>query len=140
MHHAHHTDPPDDGSDPLAGLDPLAHSGELPMTSREHELLQRQINALLISDRVLAQQMAELSSRVSKVEAAEQRTHAEVGLMREELQRNTEITAQVRDLIAAGRMVGKVGDGLGWLAKTLAAIGVLWASFLAAIHFTNPPK
>lgn len=130
----------DDGADPLAGMDPLAHGGDAVMADREHVLLQRQINALLSSDRLLVQQMFDLSSRVARVEQAQQTAAAQVTLMREELQRNTEITGQVRDILTAGRVVRKVGDGIGWLAKTGAAIGLLWAAFLAAVHFTRPPN
>jgi hypothetical protein len=124
--------------DPLAGLDPLAHGGELPMADRERILMQRQINALLISDRLLAQQMAELAQRVGRFEATQQTMASDFGLLREELKANTEVTVQVRDLLTTARGLRKVGDGIAWLAKLVTACALLWAALLAALHFKPP--
>jgi hypothetical protein len=117
----------------------LAHGGEVSLQTREQILMQRQINALLLSDRLLAQQMAELSTRVGKVESVQQSTTDQVVLMRRELAEIKQVTTQVRDLMTAGRVVRQVGNGIGWIAKTGAALALLWAAVMAVLH-VKPPQ
>jgi hypothetical protein len=133
--------PPDDGRDPLAGLDPLRHHDELPHTRREAlemQIMERQLAAMLAHARLVSEQIAELTRRLVTVESRQHEHDNAVKRLTAEMAENTEITKQVRDLLTAMKVAKQVGNGIGWFAKTAAAVGLLWAAVLAVLHVKPP--
>jgi hypothetical protein len=134
------TTPHDDGSDPLAGLDPLRHHDQ-PRGRREGielEMMERQLAAMLAHARLVSEQIAELTRRLVTVENQQHEHDTAVKRLTAEMAENTEITKQVRDLLTAAKVAKQVGNGIGWLAKTAAAAAMLWAAVLAALHIKPP--
>lgn len=133
-------------SDPLAGFDPLAHH-DTPRgdpIAWHAELTQRQINALLAHARLVAEQIAELTRRIVTVEAQQAEADIRARQLRNDMQENTDMTRQIRDLITAGRVAKQGIDGLGWLTSVATKIGVAAAAlygFVQALgHWHGPPK
>jgi len=63
--------------------------------------------------------------------------------MQTELTANTAVTAEVRDILDAGRTGLRVRGGLGtaaaWLGKLAAAAVAIWGAFYAITHGGQPP-
>lgn len=131
--------------DPLGGVDHGIASG----MRAEWKMLQAQINALLVHGHTVAQQMAELSQRVGKVESRQQQDDAriaqlltDVGSIQLEVSEISKITVQIRDLITAGKVAKNIGDGAGWFAGVVTKIAVGAAAVLATVaawtHISKP--
>ena len=124
--------------DPLAGVDHGLPSG----MRAEWKMLQAQINALLVHGHTVAQQMAELSQRVGKVESRQQADEARISKLLTQVEEINKITVQIRDLITAGKVAKNIGDGAGWLAGLVTKIAVGSAAVLATVaawtHISKP--
>ena len=124
--------------DPLGGVDHGIASG----MRAEWKMLQAQINALLVHGHTVAQQMAELSQRVGKVESRQQADEARISKLLTEVEEINKITVQIRDLITAGKVAKNIGDGAGWFAGVVTKIAVGAAAVIAAIagfvHISKP--
>ena len=94
----------------------------------ERQLLDARINALLTNGHTLAQQIAELT--IAQQDAAQYRATVDVRLRHVEmnLQANTAMTAEVRDLLSAFKGGFKV---LGWLGLALKWVGAIAAAGIA---------
>ena len=98
--------------------DPMPHSRDdvPPVTYGDLELIH--------------DQLAEGKARMDRMQVA--------------IDQNTEITSEIRDILAAGRMGLRVLGGLGTLAKWVASIataaGALWGMYQWLKHGAPPPK
>lgn len=65
-------------------------------------------------------------------------------LMDAEMTRNTELTQDIRDLLAAFKggfkVLGWLGAGVKWAGMVAAAVLALWTAFYAATHGGVHPK
>lgn len=82
--------------------------------------------------------------RLTAIEERLDRGSQRMDLIDESLKENTELTREIRDLIAAARLGFKVLGGLGMVFKwigTVATAGLaMWAAIYAITHNGVPPK
>jgi hypothetical protein len=75
--------------------------------------------------------------RMGRIEAAQKD-------MRAELRANSEMTSDIRDVLAATRMgfkvIGWLGAGAKWLGMLAAAAVAIYTAFYAALHGGATPK
>lgn len=98
----------------------------------------RKINVLLTSHHALSEQIAELSLAQQGVNTRLKDGDAKMTLLAEELAKNTEVTTEVRDLVAAFKggfkMAGWFGTGIKWVAGIAAAFVSIYTAFYAVTH------
>lgn len=120
------------------------HAPSEPPTP-DNVLRDRKIAVLLDSHHMLSMQIAELTHAQqgvdSKLRDGDKRMGAlttEVSALTVEMAKNTEVTTEVRDLVAAFKggfkVAGWFGTGLKWCAGIAAAIASLYAAWQAIVH------
>lgn len=112
--------------------------GPGPEPTPDDVLRDRKIGVLLTSHHTLSAQIAELALAQQGVEARLREGDGRMTELATELAKNTEVTTEVRDLVAAFKggfkLAGWFGTGMKWLAG-LAAAGVsIYTAFYAATH------
>lgn len=83
-----------------------------------------------LRDRYIGQQFQSIDERLEAGSHRMAIIEQQVAATREELQRNSDITADIREILAAGRLGLKVLGGLGQLVRWLGVI----AAGVAAIY------
>jgi hypothetical protein len=65
-------------------------------------------------------------------------------LIRQELQENTDVTTDIRDLMSAGKtglkVLGWIGVAAKWVASIALAITAVWGVIYTITHGGTPPK
>jgi hypothetical protein len=128
------------------------HQEQHPMTHEDHdkgpplsqdEIRTLNIQALVAHQPVLAQQIAELSLNGERTREQLKQAEKRMQNIENELKTNTELTADVRDLLhtfkSGFRMLGWLGAGAGWIAKIGAGVAAVTAIYYAITHHGDLP-
>lgn len=99
-----------------------------------YKSLSERIDISLTGQHTLAQQIGELSLRVGRVEISQVKADELLKKVVTEVADNTTITKEIRDIITAGRVIKKAGDGVGWLATTAAKFGGVGLAVYGALE------
>lgn len=82
----------------------------------------------------------ELASIKRRLDAGSKRMRK----IEDEMAINTEITTEIRDLLAAAKLgfkvLGYLGSGVKWVGSIAAAVGAIWTLAQAFLHIGPPPK
>ena len=109
----------------------------------DRETLDAQIRVLMTHGHTLAEQIAELT--IGQQEAAKYRASADVRLRHVEinLQQNTEVTLEVRDLLgdfkSGFKVLGWLGMSLKWAGMIAGALTTLYVGIYMLTHGGQTP-
>lgn len=97
------------------------------------ERLNAAIGGLQNGHETLVQQMMDIILSHERMNDRLDKTDAQIGSIREELSKNTEVTTEVRDYLQAFKggfkVLGWFGTALKWTAGVAAAAAALWTAW-----------